>query len=320
VVALALLIGFSVSTWMFFRERAALQEQMRLREVADSALANELNLRLEAEDRERITQAAFLIGEENLQAADELVDAVRTIEPSLETEAVLRRLGVWHALQNDWDRAAARFKQLLVADQQDKSENITTDLLMAGPIQIERGDLQGYERFRLAAIERFAGTSNPIDAERTVKISLLRPADESVMNDLKPLARLAAETFEKDEVNAGTYTVMAAWRCMSLSLMAYREGYYPTAKEWGRKSLSYQQNNPARDATVHIIRAMASHQLEEWAEARSELVEGRRLIEAEFTAGLEPGNGAEGFWFDWLFARVLLREAERLIEPLPTAN
>jgi hypothetical protein len=27
---------------------------------------------------------------------------------------------------------------------------------------------------------------------------------------------------------------------------------------------------------------------------------------------LEEGNGWSGFWYDWLFARILLREAEAL--------
>ncbi len=290
-IALALAVGFGVSTWLFLRERSARKEQVRLREVADHALENEGRLRLEAEDRERITQAAFLISRDQLAEADEAMDKVASIEPSLEAEAVLRRLGEWHALRSEWDRAAARFEQLLQADQQDKSEMITMDLLMAGPIQIERGEVKGYEHFRRAAI----------------------PADAEVMRSLKPLEALAAESFEKDPVNGGTTALMAAWRCISLALMAYRENYTPTAQEWCRQSLAYRVNTPARIATANIISAMASHQLGESDQARSELDAGRKLIEAKFSAGLTAGNGNEGFWFDWLFARVLLREADSLM-------
>jgi tetratricopeptide (TPR) repeat protein len=300
---------------MFFRERAARQEQVRLREVADRALANEAELRRKAENRERITQAAFLIGRDELSAADALMDKITDLQPSLEAESVLRRLGEWHVMRNDWDRAAARFEQLLQADQKDKSEMITSDLLMAGPIQIERGDVQGYEHFRRAAIARFAGTDNPIDAERTLKISLLLPADDDVMKALEPFDRLAADSFEKHGDNAGTSSLMAAWRCVSLALMAYRQNYTPTAKEWCRKCLSYPENTPARIATAHVIRAMAAHKLGEVDESRTELAAGRKMIEAEFADGLGPGNGSLGWWYDWLFARVLLREAEGLIEP-----
>jgi hypothetical protein len=216
-------------------------------------------------------------------------------------------------LRSEWDRSSARFEQLLQADQQDASEMITMDLLMAGPIQIERGNIKGYEHFRRAAIARFSNTSDAIFAERTLKISLLMPADADVMRSLKQFETLAVESFEKDPVNGGTYPLMAAWRCVSLALMAYREGYYPTAQEWCRQSLNYGVNTPARIATANIIAAMASHQLGEKDEARSSLETGRQLVESQFSTNLTAGNGNDGFWFDWLFARVLLREAEPLI-------
>jgi serine/threonine protein kinase len=310
-VTFTLIMGFGVSTWLFFREREARQEQVHLREVADQARANEGRLRVQTEYRERITQAAFLISRNQLEAADLLVAKVAEVQPSLEAEAVLRGLGEWHALHNEWDQAADRFHQLLQADQGDKSENITSDLLMAGPIQIERGDVQGYEHFRRAAIAQFAGTTNVIDAERTLKISLLLPPDAEVMKLLEPFDRAAEESFQKHGVNAGSSPHMAAWRCISLALMAYRQNYTPTAKEWCRKCLAYQPQTPARTATAHIIRAMACYQLGELTAYRSELAEGRKLVEAQFASGLKPGGGT-GFWYDWVFARVLLREADAL--------
>jgi serine/threonine protein kinase/Flp pilus assembly protein TadD len=45
----SLLVGLSVSTWMFFRERTARQEQVRLRQAAQAAQRNEATLRLEAD-------------------------------------------------------------------------------------------------------------------------------------------------------------------------------------------------------------------------------------------------------------------------------
>jgi len=319
VVAFVLVAGLGVSTWMFLREREARQEQVRLRLIADEARENEANLRREAENRERITQAAFLISRAMLAEADELVDKVTDLEPSLEAESVLRQLGKWHALRGDWDRAAARFHQLLLVDQWDRSEMIAYDLLQAGPILIERGDVEGYEHFRRAAIARFADTTVARDAERTLKISLLLPADSETLRSLQPLERVATASFEEHGVNAGTAPGMAAWRCVSLGLMAYRQNYTPTAKEWCRKCLTYPEKNPARIATAHIIRAMACQKLEELAQARSELAQGRKLIRDEFADGLNDGGGSVGFWFDWLFARVLLREAEQLIDgsPLP---
>jgi serine/threonine protein kinase len=317
-VALALAVGFSVSTWMFFRERRANQEQLRMRMVADQALENEAQLRHQAENREKMTQAAFLISRGRIEEADGLVSEVTELQPSLEAESVLRKLGEWHALRDAWSQAATRFTQLLQADQLDKSENITSDLLMAGPIQIEMGDLRGYEHFRRAAIERFAGTVNPVDAERTLKISLLMPASAEVMQPLEILNRVAEESFEKHGPNGGSSPLMASWRCISLALMAYRQDYTPTAKEWCRKSFEYRTEVPARNATAHFISAMASHKLGEADEARTQLEAGRALVDKEFAGGLGIGNGSQGWWYDWLFARVLLREAEGMIEPQAT--
>jgi len=59
---------------------------------------------------------------------------------------------------------------------------------------------------------------------------------------------------------------------------------------------------------------MAYYQLDEKDAARSELAEGRKVIEAEFAGGLKEGDGKVGFWYDSLYAQILLREAVALIE------
>jgi serine/threonine protein kinase len=301
-VILALIFGLGLSTWFWSREREARQQ-------AVAAEQQQERLRVEAENRERITQAAFLISRGQLAEADALVEKVSELKPSLEAESVLRALGEWHALKGQWDQSANRFKFLLEADQSDNSWTITQDLLMAGPIQIERGDIEGYERFRLAAIARFAGTTDPVLAERTLKISLLLPADAQVMKSLENFAELSADSMR----NPNQDSIMAAWRCISLSLMAYRQGYTPTSEMWCQRCLDYPENNPARIATAHIIQSMACYQLGEKDKARGELGQGRKLVDAQFTGPLTEGNGGVGFWFDWLFARILLHEAEGMM-------
>jgi hypothetical protein len=310
LVAVALVFGLGLSTWFWVQERVARQRAVEAQQQALAAEQQQARLRQEAENRERITQAAFLVSQDKMPAADDMVNGIAEIKPSLEAESVLRALGQWHALKGDWAQAAKRFNLLLEADQKDNSWAITEDLLKAGPILIERGDLKGYERFRRAAISRFTGVTDPIFAERTLKISLLTPANAAVMKSLEPLAKISADSMEQ----AGKDPVMEAWRCISLALMAYRQNYTPTAKDWCQRCLAYKENNPARIATAHIIQAMSCQQLGEEDMARTELAAGRELVKAEFAKGLEAGNGLEGFWYDWLFARILLREAESLIE------
>jgi tetratricopeptide (TPR) repeat protein len=317
MVVLALVGGLGFATWFWHQERGARKRAVVAEQQALAAEQQQARLRMEAEDRERITQAAFLISQGKIEEADQVVEKVSEPKPSLEAESVLRSLGDWHALKGQWAQAAERFNLLLEADQRDNSWAITEDLLKAGPILIERGDTQNYERFRRAAIARYTGTTDPVFAERTLKISLLLPGDAQLMKLLESLSDVSASSMQGP---IDKNDIMAAWRCISLGIMACRQGYTPTAIAWSKRALLCADQNPPRMATAHIIQAMSCYQLNEVEEARSELESGRKLVEAEFAGGLKPGNGAIGFWYDWLYARILLREAEALIEKTPSVG
>ncbi len=305
-ICLALVFGFGMSSWFLVKEH-------RARQRAVIAEQQQSQLRMEAEDRERIAHAAFLISQDKLEEADQVVGEITSgLTPSLETETVLRKLGEWRTLQGRWDEAAARFNLLLQVDIRDDSWAITEDLLMAGPILIERGDLQGYRQFREAAMARYRGTTDPVFAERTLKISLLLPAEEQEMEQLQTLYDVAATATQGPVMRND---IMSAWRSISLALMAYRQGFYPTAVAWSQRSLTCNLDNPARIATAHIIKAMALQRLDEEESAKTELALGREMIDAGFAGGLKMGDGLYGFWYDWLFARILLREAETLMAP-----
>jgi hypothetical protein len=47
--------------------------------------------------------------------------------------------------------------------------------------------------------------------------------------------------------------------------------------------------------------------------ALSELEQARKIIESGFDAGVKHGRWDRGLWFDWVFARVLFREAAELL-------
>ena len=59
---------------------------------------------------------------------------------------------------------------------------------------------------------------------------------------------------------------------------------------------------------------MADHQLGRGAEARAELEQGRAIVEKKSRVRQDRGTPVQGFWFDWAFARILLRESATLIE------
>jgi tetratricopeptide (TPR) repeat protein len=322
-VAVALIIGLGTSTWLFFMEKAARQravaaeqQQARLRQEAEQARANEAELRRQAETRQKITQAALLVSQEKFEEADKLLNEVSLTQPTAEGAAVLRSLGEWYALQNQWRPAADRFTLLLQIDQLDGWDISTLDYLECGPVLIELGDTDGYERFRQTAVARVADAAYPF-ADRIIKISLLRPANEKILKALEPLAEVAAKSFATN-VNADGDVFLAAWRSVSLALMEYRRGDYTRAAAWCRRCLDYPEYNAPRAATARVILAMSCQHLGQTGEARSELTQARSMIEDKFKKnGLDRGTGVQGFWFDWLFARILLREAAALIEGTP---
>jgi serine/threonine protein kinase len=321
-VAVALVIGLGTSTCLFFMEREARrraveaeQQQSRLREAAERGRAKENELRLQAEAREKMTQAAVLLNQNRLEEADALLSQIPLTQETLEGAAVFRSLGDWNALQNRWPQAADRLEVLLRVGQIESGEIATLDYTRCSSVLIENGDMTRYENFRSMAIKHFAGTADPVVAERIVKINLLVPADKSVMDSLRPLAEFAVKSVSGTNANLEDW--MIPWRCVSLALWEYRRGDYNAAAKWSHQCLSYGTQNGSRTATVRVILAMADEKLHQTENAHSQLTQAVDLINSKFKSGLDYGNGNQGFWFDWVEARILAREAAILIEGTP---
>jgi len=304
-VVAALVTGLGTSTWLFFEEKAA-------RQRAVAAEQQQARLRQEAETRLRILEANGLVAQERFNEADGLIGHITLTQPTVEGAAAFRSLGEWHALQQRWRPAASRFNRLLQIDQLDGWDIATLDCLECGTVLAELGDVDRYERFRQDAIARVAGTTCPF-GDRIIKICLLRPANEKIIQGLEPLAEAASSSFATN-INADEDVFLAAWRSVSLALMEYRRGNYAKAAEWSRRCLAYPEYNAPRSATARVILAMACERLGQTGEAHSELAQARSVIDDKFKRELDRGTGVQGFWFDWLFARILLREATALID------
>ena len=303
-VAFALVAGMGTSTWLFLKERDA-------RHRAVAAEQQESRLRHEAEVRERITQAALLVSQERYDSADNLLRNTSLTQQTVEGAAVFRSVGEWHALHDRWQQAADRFGQLLHVNQLDGVDVSTLDYLRCGPALVEVGDTNGYERFRQEAIARFMVAPSPF-ADRIAKISLLLPGDRRLIEFLGPVAEATAKSLAEAEANGDGFT--AAWRSVSLALWEFRRANYPKAKEWCQRCLAYPEYNAPRTATARMILAMSYQQLGQTDQARAELAAGREPIESRFKGRMDGGTPVQGFWFDWAFARILLREATTLIE------
>ena len=168
---------------------------------------------------------------------------------------------------------------------------------------IKVGDLAAYDRFRHEAIARYAHTTEPILAERVVKVSLLAPTDRQMIRSLQPLAALAAESL--GQIVPDDSVGMAAWRAFSLALMKYREGDDAGAVAMCERSMGYHFSNDALSVNRGVVLAMARFRLGQTDAARTELERCRKGIDAQ-RAGTLPYNW---YWFDWVFADILLDEA-----------
>ncbi|MFZ5495695.1 MAG: protein kinase domain-containing protein [Verrucomicrobiota bacterium] len=309
-VAAALVAGLGTSTWLFLKEREAHQRAL-------AAEQQQARLRAGAELREKISSAALLVTQERFEEADKLLNEIPLVQPTVEGAAVLRSVTEWHALRLQWRQAAARALALLQVNPLDGSDVSTLDYLRAGPVLIELGDINGYERFRQEAIARYTAAPCPF-ADRIVKVSLLLPANERLIESLRPLAEETARHLAEADKGGDDFT--AAWRSVALGLLEYRRGNHAKAAEWSRRCLDYPGTNAPRTATARIILAMAGHRIGRSAEARAELAAGREVIEHKFRNRLDFGSPVHGFWFDWVFARILLRECSALLEAPGSAS
>jgi len=289
-----------------------LQSAVVARRQAETASANEAELRHEAESREKVTRAALFASQEKYAEADRLIGETPPEKPSLEAETLLRRLGEWHAVNGRWQKATERFGALDRLNRLNNLDGITMDLLRLGPAFIESGELSGYERFRHDVISRFAGTDT-LFASRILKASLLLAADEKFMQDLQQQGQVVEKNVRAmDQSGNPAVAYQGGWDSLSLALLEYRRGNYEKATNWCFHSLAYRLSLPHRNAMAQVILAMCYSQTNQKSKALSAWSTGRQLIQDSFQRGLLQGNNAEGFWFDWVIARILSRECRKL--------
>jgi serine/threonine protein kinase len=320
VVLMTLVAGLGISTRYYFKEREGRIEQARLRQVAEQARANELQLQKEVEAREKVTQAGVLVGHGAMEQADALLDSIPAslFSPSSEATAVFRALGDWNLLQGRWQKAANRYAVVVQVNQVDQAElNVvaTTDLLVALPLLIEAGDITGYEHTRKMVLARLAGTPFPGAAEQLLKTSLLLPADESVMKLVAPLDKLIVDSVKNyDPKQNENSWILATWRTFALALLEYRRGNFSASMTWLEKCSSYSDQTPSCVASVHILRSMNQFQMGNAVQARAELNAGQEMVQNRFRNKLELGDNKTGRLVGWIMARIFLREAQGLSE------
>jgi hypothetical protein len=224
--------------------------------------------------------------------------------PSLDGISALRSIGDWLALQERWQESAQRYTALVEIDKIDPLGPVTLDFQACGVVLVESGDLAGYERFRNEGAIRFAHETNGDQAGRILRTCVLTPASEEMLAKLQPLGRLVEAW-----TPAQSATLRRSWPVIPLALWRYRTGELDRAERVCRDALE-DDDKSARIAIVRSILALVSQRRGKTTEAIEHVALARSLIVAATSRGLTPGGGRAGRWYDWVFAEVLLREAE----------
>jgi serine/threonine protein kinase len=110
--------------------------------------------------------------------------------------------------------------------------------------------------------------------------------------------------------NFGATPNVSVDTALALALLDHRRGDATRSAEWCRRLLAYPECDMIHGSAAHALLAMACAKLNQPEDARQHLALARDSIERRLSGGLVAGNNAEGFWFDWVFVRELLREAD----------
>lgn len=323
-VFLALAAGFWTSTVLFIREKDARNEQERLRNEAEAARANEMELRQRSEFRERISHAAVLVSHDDLEEADQLLQSVPfgQVPASLEASEAYLRLGEWHLLAGQWQKATDYFANVaLVLPKVDPSDSydISIFVIPAAALLVKSNDLERYEVIRQRTIERFVNTASPVVAEQVLKTTLLTPPDSGTLEAMRPLATLLETALKEGhpELDSGNpndwwRNFRTSWCSFALALYRYREGDMEGAAYWTNYALPIAGGHIPRETDLRCLRAMIAFRGGSPREARFLLEDAQRALEDHAAKPFELGGVAD-FWYDWVIARILYEEARTLV-------
>ena len=263
-----------------------------------------------------VRQAAVLLRYNDLEEADKLLAELEpNVAPaSLEAADSLVRVANWNLFQKRWKKGADRFHMLAhvfaVVDPTDTNANSQSWLPIA-PSVSEWGEPGQYDDVRQLAIQRFSNTTNPIVAEHLLKVALLEPPDAETLQAVAPMAEVIGASLTRRDKQKDSH--LAAWGRYAMALLAYRQGDFQTAEELARLSFT-NKGSASRTNLNAVILAMVDirqgrtkdvpeklhhirDQVKQWEQTQSTLDAYRRLS-----------------WSNWGSLRILLREAEAMLD------
>ena len=324
IALFGLLGGLGVATWLFLRERDARHEQARLRVVAEEALANEKWLREDAKAVAMVTEAAVLakyalpagiLGD--MEKADGLLGQIppEKVPRSFEAAKVFNEVAYWNLTRGLWQKAADRYFALghvLTSVDMTDSEGISISLLPVVTAVSEWGEQDQYDKIVELTLKRFGNSANAIVAEHISKATLLKPADAQTLAAVLPLAKVIENSLTRPSKE--TRPNMVAWRQFSLALINYRQGFLDEAADWAYQSLATASDREHRVVSNKILLVMVDIRQGRTATAGDALKEMRKQVDGWFTGTFPTGTPENSLWYDQVVVRILLQEAEKMLE------
>lgn len=312
-VVVSLVGGFGASTWLYLNERKALAVQEQMGREAEAARARETHMRAQAQARANVSQAAVLLSEGRIEAADVLLkeSPLKSIEPSREAAGVFRALGNWNAIYGRWAQAVQCYVLLDQANRLDDPVNIVedTDLLAIAATLREYGGPGTYEKFRGETLDYYFPARNSLQAEHLLKVCLLAPAGEEVLSRLKEAAGICSAAIPAQSGRM----IFPEWNAFSMALYYHRLGDFKQALAWGEKCLSYPDPAGTRAAGALAMTAVARFRTGQPEDALRDFDAARGIMEDDSRHGTWQSNAERRSWFSCLIARTLLKEAEHEI-------
>jgi tetratricopeptide (TPR) repeat protein len=171
-------------------------------------------------------------------------------------------------------------------------------------LRLRDGDPVAYAKMRAGAIKELGNHPHLLVTERLAKLCWLMPDPAMDKQQVKSWNALALQV-------EGAALPWAQW---NMGLAEYRCGNFDAAQAMLGKCLAVNLTGECRSSAL-AVQAMVLHELKRDAEARESLAKSAAILGDTFA---QPDNtpqkvvGTE--WTDWLIARCLYREAEKVLE------
>jgi WD40 repeat protein/tetratricopeptide (TPR) repeat protein len=217
-----------------------------------------------------------------------------------EEAALLLRRGALRARTCQWQLAAEDYTRALQLD-----PNAADGWYELAAVRLQLRDLDGYRRDCREMLRRFGRTTEPYQAERTAKASLIAPSTTAEKEQLVRLIEQALKGTEKEWGHP--------WFLLSRGIAEYRAGRPRQAIDWIQKGRGRLPDAPPVYLVLgQLFASLAYHQLHEADKARAALSEASKIMDQQFP-NEESGDLGDS-WLDWVFCQAVRREAQTLID------